>query len=121
MPPARSLRHLTSMLPIRSLLRLLFLFYGFDYLAVGISVSYLYDLDSCSLSSFGLGDEDYKSFNSRYPVATSADFGDGDVVFLSHFDGFRSEGPRTALTATSIATTASVTRIFQLLAFSYAE
>ncbi len=121
MPPARSLRHLSSMLLIRSLLRLFFLFYGFDYLAVGISVSDLDDLNPCLLSSFGSGDEDNKSFNSSYSVATSADFCNSDIVFLAHFDGFRSEGLRSSETATSIATSASVTRILSPLAFSYAK
>ena len=111
MPPARFLRHRTSMLPIRSLLRLFFLFYGFDYLAGGKSVSYLNDLDFCLLSNFALWDEDDESFNLRYSVATSADFGDGDVVFLAYFNGFWFERPRPAETATSIATSASVTRI----------
>ncbi|MGQ9719669.1 MAG: hypothetical protein ACUVWK_07540 [Nitrososphaerales archaeon] len=111
MLPARFLRHRTSILPIGSLLRLLFLFYGFDYLAVGISVSHLNDLDSCFLSNFGSGDEDDESFDLRYSVSTSADFGDGDIVLLAYFDRCRSERPRSAETASSITTSASVTRI----------
>ena len=121
MPPASFLRHFRSMLLIRSLLRLFFLFYGFDYLAVGIPVSDLDNLDLCLLSSFGSWDEDDKSFNSRYPVASPADFGNGDIVLLTHLNGFSSERPRSSGTATSIAASASVTRIFSPLASSYAE
>ena len=106
---------------IGSLLRLFFFFYGFDYLAVGMPVSHLDGLDSCFLSSFGTRDEDDKSFNSRYPVAASADFANGDIVFLAHFNRFSFKGPRSSETATSIATSASVTRIVSPLAFIYAE
>jgi hypothetical protein len=115
MPPARFLLDGTSRLLIRSLLFLFFffffLFYGFDYLAAGKSVSDLNDLDLHLLSDSAFGDEDDESFDFGYSVSTSADFGDGDIVFLTYFDRFGFERPRPAETATSVAASAPVTRI----------
>jgi hypothetical protein len=79
--------------------------------ARGEPVGYLSDLDLALPALLGSGHEDDETVNLRNAVSAPADFGNGNVVFLSYFNRLWLKGPESTASAAVVAPS-SETRSF---------